>query len=49
MCRKFRIMEIKKCPECGSKELVRKKNGELVCKVCGLVIEEGFMSGNTLL
>ena len=31
----------KKCPECGSKNLlIDKEHGELVCKKCGLVIEE---------
>lgn len=28
----------KKCPECGSKDLV-KKDGEIYCKKCGLVID----------
>ncbi len=28
----------KKCPECGSKDLVR-EDGELYCKKCGLVID----------
>jgi transcription initiation factor TFIIIB Brf1 subunit/transcription initiation factor TFIIB len=41
-------MEIK-CPECGSKEIER-RSSEIVCKGCGLVIEEEmFMSGNVVL
>ena len=32
---------IKKCPECGSINLVYKdERGEVICKDCGLVIEE---------
>ena len=32
---------IKKCPECGSINLfVNKDRGEIICKNCGLVIEE---------
>lgn len=32
---------IKKCPECGSANLtVNKERGEIICKSCGLVIEE---------
>lgn len=32
---------IEKCPECGSKELeYDEKRGEIVCKNCGLVLEE---------
>ena len=33
--------KIKKCPECSSTSLnIDKDRGELVCKKCGLVIEE---------
>jgi transcription initiation factor TFIIB len=32
---------IKKCPECGSINLIfREEDGEIICKDCGLVIEE---------
>ncbi len=32
---------IKKCPECGNKDLiVNKEKGEIICKECGLVIED---------
>jgi len=32
---------IKKCPECGSKDLfVNREKGEVTCKSCGLVLEE---------
>ena len=31
----------KKCPECGSKDLIlHKEQGEIICKKCGLVIED---------
>lgn len=30
--------DTRKCPECGSKDLVREQ-GELYCKKCGFVIE----------
>ncbi|MCK4521299.1 MAG: hypothetical protein KAU20_01905 [Nanoarchaeota archaeon] len=30
--------ETRKCPECGSRDLVREK-GEIFCKKCGYVIE----------
>jgi len=33
--------QIKKCPECGSSNLlVKKEKGEIICKDCGLVIED---------
>jgi len=36
-------MVVKKCPECGSTKLIRDyKTGELVCAVCGLVINENI-------
>ena len=38
-----------RCPECGSENIMRDVNGEMVCANCGLVIEEGFVSGNTLI
>ena len=31
--------DVVKCPECGSKDLVKDK-GEIFCKKCGYVIEE---------
>ena len=32
---------IKKCPECGSKDLfINREKGEVTCKSCGLVLEE---------
>ena len=32
---------IKKCPECGSINLMsRDERGEIICKDCGLVIED---------
>lgn len=35
------IHHIKKCPECGSTNLISKdEKGEIICKDCGLVIEE---------
>ncbi len=43
------MKEVKRCPECGSEDIVKNSKGELVCKVCGFVIEEGFVSGNTIL
>ncbi len=30
--------EISKCPDCGSRDLVREQ-GELYCKKCGFVVE----------
>ena len=30
--------DTQKCPECGSKDIIREK-GELYCKKCGFVIE----------
>ena len=30
--------DTKKCPECGSKDIVREQ-GELYCKKCGFVID----------
>ncbi len=41
-------MEVK-CPECGSKDIGRDSNGEVICNECGFVIEEGFVSGNVVL
>ncbi len=38
-----------RCPECGSENVGREPNGEIVCRVCGFVIEEGFISGDVLL
>ena len=33
--------QIKKCPECGSKNLMHdEQRGEVICGNCGLVIEE---------
>ena len=35
------VTYIKKCPECGSINLIlNKEKGEVICKDCGLVIEE---------
>ncbi len=35
---------VKKCPECGSQELIRDyERGELVCNHCGIVIEDSFI------
>jgi len=32
---------LKECPECGSKDLIHNKDrGEMICRECGLVIEE---------
>jgi len=37
------------CPDCGSKKLERNSDG-LVCKKCGLVVEEkSFFSGRAML
>ena len=34
-------MAVKKCPECGSSKLIHYKDkGEVICKSCGLVIED---------
>lgn len=30
--------ELRKCPDCGSKDLIREQ-GEVYCKKCGLVVE----------
>ncbi len=38
-----------RCPECGSENVGRDANGEIVCMSCGFVIEEGFVSGNVLI
>src|SRR5574344_2396639 len=36
--------EIEKCPECGSKHLVRDyERGELTCEDCGLVLDDQFI------
>lgn len=36
--------EIEKCPECGSKHLVRDyERGELICEDCGLVLDDQFI------
>lgn len=41
---KQKIEETIKCPECGSTNLSRDyRRGELICNVCGLVIEEDFI------
>jgi len=32
---------VARCPECGSLDIER-KNGEVYCKHCGFVIDEGF-------
>ena len=32
---------IPRCPECGSSEIV-KEHGEIYCKKCGFVIDEGY-------
>ncbi|GEM_PF-6429020 len=37
----FHRYGIRKCPICGSTHLV-KEHGELYCKDCGYVIEEGY-------
>ena len=35
------MAEIKKCPECGSTDLyISKERGEVLCKSCGLVVED---------
>ncbi len=42
--KKKNIEEIEKCPECGSTQLVRDyERGELICKNCGLVIDESYI------
>ncbi|MBI4918702.1 hypothetical protein HY837_02140 [archaeon] len=33
-------MKTKKCPECSSEDIFVGKDGEYICKDCGLVIEE---------
>ena len=36
--------EVEKCPECGSKHLVRDyERGELTCEDCGLVLDDQFI------
>jgi transcription initiation factor TFIIB len=41
---KQKIEEISQCPKCGSTHLSRDySRGELICKDCGLVIEEDFI------
>ena len=38
------IDELTKCPECNSEHLVHDyRRGELVCKACGLVLDENFI------
>ena len=33
--------QIKKCPECGNEDFyVNEEKGEIICKHCGLVIED---------
>ena len=33
--------KIKACPECGSSNIIHKKNKEeIVCKVCGMIFDE---------
>jgi len=36
---------MKTCPECGSKRINWENGSGLLCKDCGLVIEEGMYSG----
>ena len=37
------LMAVKKCPECGSKKLIRDyEKGELICANCGLIISENI-------
>ena len=36
-----KIVRIRKCPECGSKHLIKdKRRGEIVCSKCGLIVKE---------
>ena len=42
--KKAEIEEIKKCPECDSTHITQDyKRGELVCKDCGLVIDDSYI------
>jgi len=42
--KKVKLEEITKCPECGTARIVRDyERGELVCKQCGLVIEDRYI------
>ena len=38
----LRIIMEPKCPECGSMK-IRKNIGEIVCRKCGFVIEDGIV------
>ncbi|MFH1448535.1 MAG: TFIIB-type zinc ribbon-containing protein, partial [Candidatus Micrarchaeota archaeon] len=34
---------VKKCPDCGSEKLVHDhEKGELICKKCGLIVDENM-------
>jgi ribosomal protein S27E len=38
-------IEMKSCPECGSKNICWDNGSGLLCKKCGLVIDESIYSG----
>jgi transcription initiation factor TFIIIB Brf1 subunit/transcription initiation factor TFIIB len=40
--------KMKKCPDCGSKNIAW-KNVELMCNKCGFILEESFFSGERIL
>lgn len=39
---------MKNCPECGSKK-IEISLSEVLCKKCGLIIDEGMFSGKRML
>ncbi|MFO8132989.1 MAG: transcription initiation factor IIB [Thermoplasmatota archaeon] len=42
--KEIRLEEVTECPECGSPHIAHDyERGELVCKQCGLVIEDGYI------
>jgi len=36
---------MKSCPECGSSKVAWENASELICKECGLILEEGMYAG----
>ncbi len=41
MAKRHRLLQLDRCPECGSKDHVTDRNsGEIICGRCGLVIRD---------
>ena len=41
MAKRHRLLQLDRCPECGSKDHVTDRNsGEIICGTCGLVIRD---------